>query len=194
MDARASVPPDEELIRRVQEGDLGAFETLANRYRSKAYMVCYGYLRNREDCLDVLQEALLRSFRAIRRFDTSKSFYPWFYKILKNLCFSRIRTRYRRRHHSLDGRDPDDVPWELPDTTTNPETAVHRDELRSHLAQAMSELRPKDREIILLKHFQDQSYQEMADALGIPIGTVMSRLFHARARLRKTLEKYLGRP
>lgn len=175
-----------------QDGDVAAFEVLVNRYRERAYFVAYGYLHNREDALDAVQDAFLRAFKAIKTFDLERQFYPWMYKILKNLCFSKLRKRYRKREYSIDAREEGEQPWELPDFTMNPEVEVHRGELRSRLKKAISELRPNDREIIVLQHFQGCSYQEIAEILGIPIGTVMSRLFHARRRLREKIEDYLN--
>lgn len=183
---------DAELIGKAKEGDVAAFEVLVKRYRHRAFFVARGYLHSRDDALDAVQEAFLRSFRHIDRFELGREFYPWLYKILKNLCLSKIRGRYRAREHSLDRRDEDEQPWELPDFTLNPEVQAGHGELRSRLKKAISELRPNDREILVLQHLQGCSYQEIAEILDIPIGTVMSRLFYARRRLREKIEDYLN--
>jgi RNA polymerase sigma-70 factor (ECF subfamily) len=174
-----------------RKGNLAAFEVLVSRYRNRAYLVAVGYLRNRDDALDAVQEAFLRCFRALPKFDLERRFYPWLHRILKNLCLSHLRKRYRARQYSLDQGEEDEPRWELPDFRMNPELEVGRGELRSHLKAAFAELRAKDREILVLKHFQDLSYKEIADILGIPIGTVMSRLFHARRRLKERMDAYL---
>lgn len=191
-ETHAPTTDDIELIRMAQRGDVSAFEVLVNRYRRRAFFVAMGYLQRREDALDAVQDAFLRAFRAIKTFDLERTFYPWFYKILQNLCFSKLRTRYRAKEQSLDQHEEGEPRWELPDFSMNPELEVGRAELRSRLKRAISELRPNDREILILQHFQDCSYQEIADILGIPIGTVMSRLFNARKRLREKIEDYLN--
>lgn len=193
MNATSDGNNDEsELIEKAQHGNLAAFEVLVSRFRTRTYLVAVGYLQNRDDALDAVQEAYLRCFRALASFEIGKPFYPWLHRILKNTCLSQIRRRYRARHLSLDRAEEDEQPWELPDFRMNPEIEVSRGELRREMKRAFSKLRPKDREIIVLKHFQDLSYQEIADILRIPIGTVMSRLFHARRRLRENLDRYLN--
>ncbi len=174
-----------------QGGDVAAFEVLVGRYRRRAFVVALGYLTSREDALDAVQDAFLHSFRGIHTFDLSRPFYPWFYRILKNLCISRIRRRYRAKEVSLDRREEGDRAWELPDFRFTPDGGVLKGELRSRLKAAFSELKPNDREILILQHFQDCSYKEIAEILDIPIGTVMSRLFHARKRLEEKIRGYL---
>ena len=174
-----------------QDGDVAAFEVLVNRYRKRIYFVALGYLQSREDALDAVQDAFFRAYRAIKTFDLERAFYPWIYKIAKNLCLSKLRTRYRAKEYSIDQGEEDEQSWELPDCSLSPELEVGRAELRSKLKEAISQLSANDREIIVLQHFQECSYQEIADILEIPIGTVMSRLFHARQKLKDIMEPYV---
>ncbi|MBM3790869.1 MAG: sigma-70 family RNA polymerase sigma factor, partial [Acidobacteria bacterium] len=121
--------------------------------------------------------------------DPSRSFFPWFYSILKNLCMNHLARVRRRREDSLDGMAEETGRFPIPVVSVSPEQAVVGKDLREKIGRALSRLKPKDREIIILQHLQDLSYREIADLLGIPIGTVMSRLYTARRALRRELER-----
>jgi len=133
------------------------------------------------DAMDASQEAFVRAWRHIKRFDTDCPFYPWYAAILRNICRTRLRRRARRRTVSLpDGHAS-------PSQNGDPVVLAEQNERRKRIFQAILTLKPAFREIILLKHFHDMAYKEMAEALDIPIGTVMSRLHHARQALREAL-------
>jgi RNA polymerase sigma-70 factor (ECF subfamily) len=177
------------IIERCKRGDREAFASIVQYYMKPAYYLALGYVGRPEDALDLSQDAFVNAFRHIKRFDTSKSFFPWFYSILKNLCMNHLSRRIRRREQSIDQMAEEEGQIAIPVETANPEESVVRKDLQVKIGQALSRLRPKDREIIILQHFQDYSYQEIADFLGIPIGTVMSRLYAARAALRREIER-----
>ena len=175
-------------IERCKSGDREAFALIVQKYMKPAYYVALGYVGTPDDALDISQDAFVNAFRHIKRFDTSKSFFPWFYSILKNLCMNHLTRVRRRREDSIDAMEEEEGQVRIPVETVNPEAhAVQRD-IEEKLGRALQRLRPKEREIIILQHFQDYSYQEIADLLGIPIGTVMSRLYGARRSLRRELE------
>jgi RNA polymerase sigma-70 factor, ECF subfamily len=180
---------DRSIIERCQRGDREAFACIVQKYMKPAYYVALGYVGRPDDALDLSQDAFVNAFHHIKRFDSSRNFFPWFYSILKNLCMNHLNRRRRRREESIEaiGDESGEVP--IPVETVNPEESAVRRDLAQKLGQAMRHLRPKDREIIVLQHLQDYSYQEIADLLGIPIGTVMSRLYGARRALRRELEK-----
>lgn len=175
-------------IERCKSGDREAFALIVQKYMKPAYYVALGYVGTPDDALDISQDAFVNAFRHIKRFDTSKSFFPWFYSILKNLCMNHLTRVRRRREDSIDAMEEDDGQVRIPVETTNPEAHVVARDLEEKLGRALQRLRPKEREIIILQHFQDYSYQEIANLLGIPIGTVMSRLYSARRSLRRELE------
>ena len=174
---------DQELIARCQRGDRGAFEPLFRRYRDRAYGFALGLVGSPEDALDLTQEAFVRAFQALKRFQPGAPFEPWFFRILRNLCLNALR---RRKTWQM-------VPWETVGELrgSGPESAsadIEEKELKEAMWLAISELSSEHREIILLKDFQDLSYKEIADVLDVPIGTVMSRLYYARQALRVKLD------
>jgi len=176
------------IIERCKKGDREAFASIVQQYMKPAYYVALGYVGRPEDALDLSQDAFVNAFRHIKRFDTSRKFFPWFYSILKNLCMNHLARRRRRRESSIDEMaEEGQVP--IPVETVDPEQNVLRRDLEDKVGKALQRLRPKDKEIIILQHFQDYSYQEIADLLGIPIGTVMSRLYGARQAMRRELER-----
>ncbi len=177
------------IIERCKKGDREAFATIVQKYMKPAYYVALGYVGKPEDALDLSQDAFVNAFRHIKRFDTTKTFFPWFYSILKNLCMNHLNRLRRRREDSIDEMAEEEGQVPIPIETADPEASVVRKDLEVKIGQALTRLRPKDREIIILQHFQDYSYQEIADLLGIPIGTVMSRLYSARQALRRELER-----
>ena len=169
------------LIRRCQAGEKEAFEPIVRKYAGRAAGAAAVLLGCPHDALDASQEAFVRAWRHIERFDTDCPFYPWYAAILRNICRTRLRRRARRRTVPLpDGHAS-------PSPNGDPVVLAEQNERRKRIFQAILTLKPAFREIILLKHFHDMAYKEMAEALDIPIGTVMSRLHHARQALREAL-------
>jgi RNA polymerase sigma-70 factor (ECF subfamily) len=163
------------VIRMCMAGDKDAFRYLVERYQSEAMGHALGILADREDALDAVQEAFFDAYQAIGRFDTSRQFYPWFYTILRNRCFKLIVGRKKRVGMILDEEVILAAVSEVP-----PEDRVA-------LQRALLELSSEERELVTLKHLDGLSYEELAERLEIPKGTVMSRLYHARKRLREKL-------
>jgi RNA polymerase sigma-70 factor (ECF subfamily) len=176
------------IIERCKKGDREAFAFIVEKYMKPAYYVALGYVGSADDALDLSQDAFINAFRHIKRFDSSRSFFPWFYSILKNLCMNHLNRLRRRREESLDKIEEDRGQVAIPVATVDPERSAACRELEAKIGQALARLRPKEREILILQHFEDFSYQEISDLLGIPIGTVMSRLYGARRALRRELE------
>jgi RNA polymerase sigma-70 factor (ECF subfamily) len=178
--------PEGALIRRAQGGDVEAFGVLVTKYMRPAFFSALGLVGSREDALDLSQEAFARAFRARHRIDPGRPFYAWYYTILRRLCFNWLRDR-RAERAGLDRA----APWleALAAAQTNdPARAAEWSETRRRLADALARLGAADREVLVLKEFEDLKYREIAERLGIPIGTVMSRLYIARARLADALE------
>ncbi len=176
------------VIERCKKGDREAFSSIVNKYMKPAYYVALGYVGKPEDALDLSQDAFVNAFRHIKRFDSSKTFFPWFYSILKNVCMNHLNRVRRRKEDSIDEMSEEGVVT-IQVETVNPEQSALKKDLAEKIGHALRNLRPKEREIIILQHLQDYSYQEIADLLGIPIGTVMSRLYSARRALRRELER-----
>ena len=168
---------DGSAILACRAGDRQAFRHLVESYQSQAIGHAIGILGNREDALDAVQEAFLDAFQALNRFDLSRSFYPWFYVILRNRCYKSAAVRTREKSESIEVV-----------AILEPSAIIPYEE-HLLLERALLQLDPEDREIISLKHLDGLSYEELSERLGIPAGTVMSRLFHARSRLRAWLTR-----
>lgn len=177
-------PPEDEAraIAACQKGDREAYGLIVKRYAARAHGVARSILRDGALAEDVAQEAFVRAFRAVKRFDLKEPFYPWFYRILKNACLSALKKR-RRIEPSID---PHDAPPVVA-PPNDPSSAASRKELQAAVRGAMDLLSDPHREILHLSHFEGLAYKEIAACLEIPIGTVMSRLWAARQALKKVL-------
>jgi RNA polymerase sigma-70 factor (ECF subfamily) len=172
---------DEELMLKAKDGDIAAFEILVKRYMKRAYFVVLSFTGDPEVSWDLSQDAFVSVFKFLRKFNPQYRFYPWFYKILKNQALNYIRKR--RREANFNGP--------ALDILYNPEVIQERDERKDAVWKAIWELEPEERELIILRHFQDLSYKEIAQALDCPLGTVMSRLYYARKKLKEKVERWL---
>ncbi|HUV36477.1 MAG TPA: RNA polymerase sigma factor [Patescibacteria group bacterium] len=170
-----------ETLREWKRGSVKAFEVIVRATMKRAYAISLGLLGNAEDARDVSQEAFIAAHRARRRFDDQRPFFPWFYRILRNRCLNFIQMRARRREISMD------VLSERADGRDRPDRDMIRKERIEAVWRALFALSPDHREVIVLRTFQEFSYREIAEALGISEGTVMSRLYYARKALAKAL-------
>lgn len=179
---------DREAVRRVQAGDTEAFEPLVEKYKRKVFRLAYQVLRDQEEALDVAQEAFVKAFRALPAFKGDSAFYTWLFRITMNVALDRKRQRTSR----AKSLGTDDVPpeeWERTATSTdpNPEDVATSVERRERIRKGLDSLSEHHRTIIILSDIEGLQYREIAEVLGIPMGTVMSRLHHARKRLRDVL-------
>jgi len=180
---------DASIIVRCQNGDKEAFGLIVKKYMHRAYYTALGIVGTHDGALDLSQEAFVRAYRSIKKVDPKRNFYTWYYQILRNLCFNFIRDK--ARHARSFSEIGETSIQRLPDSKKNALEIVEQEDLKEKMWTAIHELKENEREIILLKDFQDLSYKEIAETLDCPIGTVMSRLFNARKSLKKKLEKYL---
>jgi RNA polymerase sigma-70 factor (ECF subfamily) len=178
---------DAELSQRVRAGDSEAFGLLVERHMRRAYVHALGIVRSREDALDLSQEAFARAYRARHTLDPERPFYAWLHQILRRVCFNFLRDS--KTHAQLLGAEP--PPWiaaVAPRAGDDPASEVQRAEERRRVSEAIERLPAREREVLVLKEFEELKYREIAELLGIPIGTVMSRLYSARRRLADALE------
>lgn len=173
-----------ELVLQAKSGVAEAREELARRYREPAYLLGLQLTGNREDALDVAQDALMRFFATLDRFQEERPVRPYLLRIVRNRVMDLWRRRRIRRAESLDAGE---LPRQIVDDRPGPEESTRRDELRRRVWRAVAELAPAKREILVLRDYHDLTYAEIAKVLGIPIGTVMSRLHAARKALREIL-------
>lgn len=186
---RASGEPDAQLVRRTKAGDTRAFGTLVERYMRRAYYGALGLVGSREDAMDLSQEAFVRAFRARHTIDPDRPFYTWLYQILRRLCFNHTRDR-RTRRRGIDAAESWLVEQASARTAAmDPERALEAAEAQRRVREALESLSDRDREVLVLKEFEGLRYREIAEVIGVPIGTVMSRLYSARRRLAAALEE-----
>ena len=189
---------DENLVKLAQNGDKEAYQILMERYQRRIFNLCYGMVRNSEDAADLTQDAFIKGFRNIGRFRGNAKFYTWMYRIAKNACIDFIRKQKRRQTVDFDDAirreepvDGDEILLPSP-LGINPAKVAGRKELLEKITDALGTLSDAHREILILREIDGLSYQEIAETIDISIGTVMSRLYHARKYMQHELEDYVG--
>lgn len=180
---------ENRLIQRAAQGDAEAFNALLGAHERRMYAVALRMCGNPEDAQDCLQEAMLRVCRAIGGFKAQSSFSTWVYRITMNTCLDELRRRKSRPGTSLDGLL--DAGWAPVDAGESPEQHALRGETRAGLEACIRELPDDMRAALVLRDIQGLSYDEIAEALNVNVGTVKSRISRARERLR---EKISARP
>jgi RNA polymerase sigma-70 factor (ECF subfamily) len=173
-----------ELVSRVLKGDLGAYESLIEDHQTSVFNVCYRILGNRQDAEDLTQEAFLRAYRQLSRYDASRPFGPWIRTLAANLCYNHLK---KKQPKSVPLEDERDTILDKP--SRNPETILEGSQESQQLYQAIWKLSKIQRLALELRHFQDLSYQEMAQAMDLPLNTVRSHLYRARQNLAEILEE-----
>ena len=158
------------------------FKHLLAAYQRRAYLAALGWMGNEQEAVELAQEAMLKAWRARASYDTGRPFYPWLHVIVKNTCRDALARRTRAPLTGLEvERVADDGP--------RPDAQIGNQQRHQHLHHALSQLQPDHREILILRHFEDLSYAEIAEQLGLAQGTVMSRLYRARRALLLQLEQ-----
>ncbi len=182
---------ERHLIDRAKAGEPAACDALARRCRRGAYLLALQMLGNRDDAMDVTQDAMLRFFSTLNSFDAARRVQPWLFTIVRNQVRDLWRQRQRRPADAVG--ESDVLVGQLVAPQPSPEADLHRQELRRRIWRALATLTADKREIIVLRDYHDLSYSDIAEVLGIPVGTVMSRLHGARRRLRARIEEEGGR-
>ena len=181
-------PGDDALLDRSRSGDRSALEELFRRYRTVAYRVAYRLLGNEADALDAVQEGFVKVLNNLGGFERRSSFKTWLLRVVSNAALDLGRQRGRREQHRQEpSRDQDE-----PAQDFNPASELERADLRRMLIDALIELPEAQRRTFVLHVDGDLSYREIADVLEISIGTVMSRLFYARQKLRMLLQERIA--
>jgi len=196
---------DRALVTKAREGDAGAFRSLVERHQRRAFALAVSLVRDESDAREIVQEAFIRVYRNLDGFEGGSSFFTWLYRIVSNLSIDLLR-RPGRLPANLDedrvargaGKGDDaSVPFLSTVDGADPADELRRREIGARLQVALDGLPPYHRAVVVLREIEGLSYEEMAQALGISKGTVMSRLFHARQKLQRALvdcyEEQLGR-
>ena len=179
-----------ELIERSRKGDSEAFGVLVERYQRRVVGVALAVVHNQDDAIELAQETFVRAYENLSKFESRSSFSTWLYRIAANLAIDFWRRE--GRHVVLRGEDAETEISKLPTATGDSFKEVSRSELSARLKQALEELTPEHRAVILLREVEGMSYDEISDVLQCPRGTVMSRLHYARTHLRNILKDVGG--
>jgi RNA polymerase sigma-70 factor (ECF subfamily) len=185
---------EQKLVALLKEGDETAFRLLIRKYQSKLYSIAYGITLDREESLDIVQDVFLKVYQKIHAFRGDSSLSTWLHRITVNLCLNwrrRWSRRFRWHHQPLEREEGGDYP-ELGTSDALPERLYERKEMKEMLWDQLKALPKEARVVFVLKEMEGLSYDEIAQTLQIKPGTVSSRLFYARRRLRKSIEKILS--
>lgn len=170
------------------------------RYQRKVYSVAFGFLRNQEDALDVVQESFIKVHRYLGNFEGNSSFYTWLYRIVTNLCIDHMRKNKRYKalefddslRHDGKGEGAADGETRPLSGLSDPAQMLQRREILDAVQDGLQYLSEKHRAVIVMRELEGMSYEEMAKAMGCSKGTIMSRLFHARRNMQRLLTERLG--
>ncbi len=192
LPGRAAPDADARLLDRCRRGDAHAFEALFRKYQTYVYNVSLGMLGNGDDAADVTQEAFLRLHRNLDSFRGDASFSTWLYRVAVNLCITEIRKRGRTKWEYLDdvAHGDDAVLLDIPGP--DPAELLELDEERQIVHRVLNTLPPDYRAIMVLRHFQQLAYEEIAEVLSLSLPQVKTRLFRARKMFKDRFTAYLG--
>jgi RNA polymerase sigma-70 factor (ECF subfamily) len=181
-----------DLVKRCQAGDTEAFDELVTRYRTRVFSMIYNMVHSEQDAWDLAQDSFLKAWKSIGRFRGQSSFYTWIYRIVMNVTIDWLRKKKIKGgdaefDDAIQLREIDPASKTVPKTEALPHQLMERDEIRARIDNAIGQLSPEHRAVILMKEIDDMQYHEIAETLGCSIGTVMSRLFYARKKLQNLL-------
>jgi RNA polymerase sigma-70 factor (ECF subfamily) len=184
---------DRNLVDRAKQGDRDAFATLVRRHQDRAFNLAYQMVRNREEALDISQEAFARAYTSLPTFKGEASFTTWLHRIVVNLAIDSLRRRRVAGTASYDDtRAIPEAQEAEPVTPDDPATALESKQVRALLARGIAQLPPAQRAVLVLREVEGMTYEEISQAVGCTLGTVMSRLFYARRRLQQVLKSHLA--
>lgn len=192
-DRMTGAEADRLLVQRVQSGDVAAFNALVLKYQQRVFKLVSRYVRDREEALDVTQEVFVRAYKALGGFRGESAFYTWLYRIAVNAAKNAVGAASRNPvEGSLDVDDPElaEVQSKLTDVSS-PERQLYADELKRTINEAIQDLPAELRRAILLREIEGLSYEEIAEIMKCPVGTVRSRIFRAREAISTRIKPLL---
>jgi RNA polymerase sigma-70 factor (ECF subfamily) len=192
---KVSEPVSDELalVQAAKAGDVGAFEDLVRRYDRNVFRIAQHITQNREDAEDVVQDAFLKAYSNLEQFQGQSKFYTWLVRIVVNEALMKLRRRRPERMVSLDEdvkTEDDSVPREVADWAPNPEQLYSQSQLHDILSKTIQGLPPSFRTVFVLRDVEGLSTEETAEALGLSVPAVKSRLLRARLQLRERLSRF----
>lgn len=181
-----------------EDADLNLdFDALVAKYEKKIFNVIYRFIGDYEEATDLTQETFISAYRHFDRFRGEAKVFTWLYQIARNLCINRVRQRDRQRALRIESLDQprdldeeDSITREVPDWSSSPQTVLEDKELRQRILAAIDSLPPDYKEVVVLREFQNMSYNDIVETTGLTLENVKTRLSRARAMLRRKLEPY----
>jgi RNA polymerase sigma-70 factor (ECF subfamily) len=194
-EAGAAGPSDESLVSRAQSGDRAALRQLIERHQRRIYQLALSIVKDHEEALDVVQDTFVKVHQHLPTFKGDAAFFTWTYRIAYNLSIDALRKSGRGEKVEVEESTLTDEgshydPYGA--TSASPQKAALRGELSAQLQRALATLSENHRAILVLREVDGLSYEELSEALNIPKGTVMSRLFHARQKMQEAMKGYVG--
>jgi RNA polymerase sigma-70 factor (ECF subfamily) len=182
-----------DLVKRCQAGETEAFDELVTRYRTRIFAMIYNMVHNEQDAWDLAQDSFVKAWKSIKRFRGRSSFYTWIYRIVMNVTIDWLRKKQVKGagvefDDAIQLREVNPASKTLPKADPLPYERMERTEVRARIDNAIAQLSPEHRAVILMKETEGMQYHEIAETLGCSIGTVMSRLFYARKKLQNLLK------
>ena len=188
---RREAEEDRGLIVLAQKGDKAAFRSLVERHQRRAFAIAMGLVRDENDARELVQEAFLRVYRGLNAFQGGSSFFTWLYRIVTNLAIDLMRKPGRKDAELQDSQPNPEEEGDFALVSridgADPLDVIRRQEIAGRIQEALDALPPYHRGVILMREVEGLSYEEMAQAMGVSKGTIMSRLFHARQKLQRAL-------
>jgi RNA polymerase sigma-70 factor (ECF subfamily) len=182
-----------DLVKRCQNGQADAFDELVTRYRTRIFAMIYNMVHNEQDAWDLAQDSFVKAWKSIKRFRGKSSFYTWIYRIVMNVTIDWLRKKQIKSggaefDDAIQLKEIDPASKTAPKADPLPHEHMQRTEIRARIDNAIQQLSPDHRAVILMKEIEEMQYHEIAETLGCSIGTVMSRLFYARKKLQTLLK------
>jgi RNA polymerase sigma-70 factor (ECF subfamily) len=177
-----------QLISRCQQGDQEALKEIFNQYHQKLYRIAYGVVRHREEALDIVQEVFIKLFRSIHQFKGKSRFYTYLYRMTMNTAIDHTRKMKKVPPLSMDEEEGFQL---SDDADKRPDRILDYKELEARVKWSMDQLSPDQKAVLIFREVEGLSYQEIAEATGCSIGTVMSRLHYGRKKVQELLKDYV---
>ena len=184
--------PDQVLVEQSQAGYSEAFGLLAKKYQRKVYEIAYRFTQNVDEASDLSQEIFVKAYRALPNFESSSTFYTWLYRIAYNAGIDYTRRRKNRPEHLFSDEFPNDQQLLHPRVTDDQVVSTtEASEIQDQIKQAIAKLSPRQRQVFVLRYYQDLPLREIGEILGLRIGTVKAQLFNSIRKLRQLLTDYV---